>query len=143
MTYFGGEKMNDADEKSFFALLPIGEDKVEELGSKNLRRWFEEMRLAQSEDTGQCSYCEQRTNIPLYKVKIAANVSEDLVIPCNKCSQHHENLKEYEVRLKNQKYIKGDMFEEWEIKNYEKDLMPLAHLIEKYKKTFPKLAAYM
>jgi hypothetical protein len=35
------------------------------------------------------------------------------------------------------------MFEEWEIKHYEKELMPLAHLIEKYKKTFPKLAAYM
>lgn len=75
--------MKDLDEKTFFTLLTVGEDKVEELGSKNLKRWFQEMRLAQSEDTGQCSYCEQRINIPLYKVKIAANVSDDLVIPCN------------------------------------------------------------
>jgi hypothetical protein len=44
--------MKDVDEKTFFTLLPIGEDRVEELGSKNLRRWFQEMRLAQSEDTG-------------------------------------------------------------------------------------------
>ena len=35
------------------------------------------------------------------------------------------------------------MFEEREVKNYEKELQPLAHLIEKYNKTFPKVASYM
>jgi hypothetical protein len=44
--------MNDADEKTFLTLLAFGEDRVEELGSKNLKRWFQEMRLAQSEETG-------------------------------------------------------------------------------------------
>jgi hypothetical protein len=52
MAYFGGDSMKDLDEKTFFTLLTVGEDKVEELGSKNLKRWFQEMRLAQSEDTG-------------------------------------------------------------------------------------------
>jgi hypothetical protein len=143
MSYFGGDSMKEADEKAYFTLLPIGEDKVEELGSKNLRRWFEEMRLAQSEDTGECSYCGTRMNIPLYKVKIAANVSDDLVIPCNPCSQFHQNFKEFEVILQDQKYIKGSVFEEREFKHYEKELEPKAHLIERFNKTFPKLSKYM
>ena len=75
--------MGELDEKAFMTLQAIGEEKVDELGSKNIKKWFHEMRLAQSEETGKCSYCEKRMNIPLYRVKIAAAVSDDLVIPCN------------------------------------------------------------
>lgn len=41
------------------------------------------------------------------------------------------------------KYIKGNTFVEQDVKNYEKELKPVAHLIEKYRKTFPRLEAYM
>ena len=97
--YFGGDNLSDADEKAFTTLLSIGEDKIEELGSKNLKKWFTEMKLEQAEEVGQCSYCEARINIPLYKVKIAAIVSEDAIIPCPKCVGHHRNLREFEEDL--------------------------------------------
>lgn len=142
-TYFGGDNMNELDEKAFKIMLEIGIDKVEELGSKNIKKWLYEMLLAQSEDAGSCSYCEKRINIPLYKVKIAASVSDDLVIPCNQCAIHHSNLRASEESLQDQKYIKGNAFVEQEVKNYEKELKPVAHLIEKYRKTFPRLEAYM
>jgi len=52
-------------------------------------------------------------------------------------------LRAYEETLQDQKYIKGRVFDDQEVKNYEKELESLAHLIEKFNKTFPKLSNYM
>lgn len=67
------------------ALLSIGETVVETSGSKNLKRWFQEMKEGLVEEIGQCSYCEKRMNVAMYKIKIAAATSEDLVLPCPAC----------------------------------------------------------
>ena len=37
--------MGELDENAFMTLQGIGEEKVDELGSKNIKIWFNEMRL--------------------------------------------------------------------------------------------------
>ena len=44
--------MNETDEDNFLKLLSIGEDKIDQLAPKNISKWFNDMRLSQSEETG-------------------------------------------------------------------------------------------
>ena len=89
--------MSEHDEKAFQSLISLGEAAIETGGSKNLKKWFQEMKDAQAEEIGQCSYCEKRMNVALYKINIAAAISSDLVLPCPACATHHTNLRRLEV----------------------------------------------